>query len=348
MTPLDRFLAEEIEAGSFPSGAALVGSAGEVLAEAVAGDACLEPSRDAATPGTLYDLASLTKPLCVGALVAAAGSGLPLDAPPGRFLPGWKATRFEGITLERLLSHTSGLPGWYPVYTGGEGADAYARTLAALEPEAAPGERVIYSDLNFLVLGDVLETFFGAPLDAMFDDLVANPAGSSARFLPPDAAATAATERGDRVERAMTEARGLAYPRFRSGVVRGEVHDGNALRRGGVAGNAGLFGTARDVWALARMWLEPEHAALGRDRTGDLAEARGLAWQGRRGAGSAIAAMSERSFGHTGFTGTSVWVDPGAGLVSVLLTNRIHPEVREIRFNEVRQRFHAAVYAAFA
>jgi CubicO group peptidase (beta-lactamase class C family) len=86
----------------------------------------------------------------------------------------------------------------------------------------------------------------------------------------------------------------------------------------------------------------------GRDRTPELAEARGLAWQGRRGAGSAVPEMSPRAFGHTGFTGTSLWIDPDRELISILLTNRIHPEVREIPFNEVRQRFHAAVYGAYA
>jgi CubicO group peptidase (beta-lactamase class C family) len=156
----------------------------------------------------------------------------------------------------------------------------------------------------------------------------------------------AATEKGDRFERAMTQARGLTYAHFRDGVVWGEVHDGNAFRRGGVAGHAGLFGSARDVWLLARRWLEPPLSLWGVDRTADLAEARGLAWQGRRGAGSAVETMSKESFGHTGFTGTSVWLDPRRGLVFVLLTNRIHPAVREIPFNEVRQRFHAAAYAA--
>ena len=108
----------------------------------------------------------------------------------------------------------------------------------------------------------------------------------------------------------MVEVRGLSYGRFRDGVVRGEVHDGNAFRRGGVSGHAGLFATARDVWALARVWLDPARREWTRDRTADLAEARGLGWQGRRGAGSAIPEMSDASFGHTGFTGTSVWVDP--------------------------------------
>lgn len=342
------FLAAEIEAGSFPGASALVGTGSEILAEAVAGSASIEPERSGVTSETLFDLASLTKPLATGALVAAAGRTLPLDASPGRYLPEWKKTRFEGITLERLLTHTSGLPAWYPVYVRGEGAKAYRRTLAGIEPEAAPGARVIYSDLNFLVLGDVLEEAFGAPIETSFEALVARPCGSGARFHPADPAGCAATERDDRFERAMTESRGLSYAGFRRGVVRGQVHDGNAFRRGGAAGHAGLFGTARDVWALARPWLAPERARFVDDRTPGLAEARGLSWQGRRGAGSAIPRMSPRAFGHTGFTGTSVWLDPDAHRVLVFLTNRIHPEVREIAFNEVRQRFHAAVGDAFA
>ena len=172
---------------------------------------------------------------------------------------------------------------------------------------------MLYSDLGFLLLDrDPRGRSLGARWTALFAELVAAPARSSARFLPEPMAPAAATERGDRFERAMTEARGLSYARFRDGVVCGEVHDGNAFRRGGVSANAGLFGTAEDVWRLARRWLEPGRIGWTADRTADLAEARGLAWQGRRGAGSAIPEMSRRAFGHTGFTGTSLWVDPDA------------------------------------
>jgi CubicO group peptidase (beta-lactamase class C family) len=107
-----------------------------------------------------------------------------------------------------------------------------------------------------------------------------------------------------------------------------------------VAGNAGLFGSARAVWSLSRPWLDPARRELTRDHTPELTEARGLAWQGRRGAGSAIATMPDSAFGHTGFTGTSIWADPEAGRIFVLLTNRIHPEALEGDFNAVRRRFH--------
>jgi CubicO group peptidase (beta-lactamase class C family) len=344
VTELEEFLAAEIELGSFPSAVALLGDADSVTETTVAGHAVVDPEPVPAAADTLFDLASLTKPLVCGALVAAALPALDLAAPPGRYLPEWKASRYAGITLESLLTHTSGLPAWYPVYARGEGAADYRRTLAAIEPESAPGKRVIYSDLNFLVLGDVLETHFSAPLDAAFASSVAQPAGSGARFLPEPTASAAATERGDATERRMAAALGISYPRFRTGVVRGEVHDGNAYRRGGVAGNAGLFGTAEDVWRLARGWLDSPRSDLIRDRTPDLPEARGLAWQGRRGAGSAGDAMPDRAFGHTGFTGTSVWIDPDAGRIALLLTNRIHPEARDVDFNAVRRRFHERVW----
>jgi CubicO group peptidase (beta-lactamase class C family) len=344
VTALEELLSDEIENGSFPGAVALVGNAEEVTEVAALGHAVREPEEIAVSADTLFDLASLTKPLVCGALVAAALPGLDLRCPPGRYLPEWKATRYEGITLESLLTHTSGLPAWYPLYARGEGAAAYRRTLASIEPEAKPGERVIYSDLNFLLFGDLLELHFSAPLDATFANLVARPARSAAKFLPGREPSVAATEKGDVTERRMTAEIGLSYPRFRDGVVWGEVHDGNAYRRGGVAGSAGLFGSARDVWSLARRWLDPSRAELTRDRTPRLSEARGLAWQGSRGAGSSVPAMPASAFGHTGFTGTSVWLDPGAGRVAVLLTNRIHPQVRPIDFNAVRRRFHEAVW----
>jgi serine-type D-Ala-D-Ala carboxypeptidase len=341
---LSEFLQQEIDAGQFPGGAALVGSRDGIIAESARGYAARVPEEVPLSEATSFDLASVTKPLGTGALLAR--SGLDLAASPGRFLPAWKATRFEGITLESLTTHTSGLPAWYPLYARGEGAAAYRRTLAEIEPKARPGSAVIYSDLNFLLLGDILEQHYGAPLSEVFEELVARPAGSGARFLPEDPADTAATEADDATERRMTAELGLTYGRFRSGVVRGQVHDGNAFRLGGVAGNAGLFGTAQDVWHLARAWLEAPLAALAADRTPDLPEARGLAWQGRRGAGSASEQMSLSAFGHTGFTGTSVWIEPERGLIAVLLTNRVHPEVKPGNFHEVRRRFHDLAFGS--
>jgi serine-type D-Ala-D-Ala carboxypeptidase len=349
LTGLESFLEEEIAAGSFPSGSVLVGSSESVLAAASAGRAAVVPEPSPLQADTLFDLASLTKPLAAGALAhAAMEAGLDLASPPGRFFPAWKKTRYDGITVEHLLTHTAGLPAWFPLYARGEGVVAYRRTLGEIEPVALPGSAVLYSDLGILVFGEVLETFFSAPIDRSWGDLVAAPSGSRARYLPALGTDCAATEEGDATERAMTADLGLSYPRFRTGVVRGEVHDGNALRRGGVSAHAGLFGTAEDVWRLARSWIAPERRELVRDRTPGLAEARGIAWQGARGArslsesGEVPERISKRAFGHTGFTGTSVWIDPDSDRVYVLLTNRVHPRA-EGDFNAVRRRFHALV-----
>jgi CubicO group peptidase (beta-lactamase class C family) len=115
-----------------------------------------------------------------------------------------------------------------------------------------------------------------------------------------------------------------------------------------VAGHAGLFGTARDVWKLVSAWLQNPPDGFLADATAGLPEARGRSWQLSRGAGSAVPGFSPRAFGHTGFTGTSVWADPDSGLVFVLLTNRVHPSVRERDFHPVRRRFHEAALAVYA
>ncbi len=326
------------------------GSGEKVLEVAAAGHACLEPDEAAVARDTLFDLASLTKPLCAGALAAIAGDALPLDAAPGRYLPEWKQTRFDGIRIEHLLTHTSGLAAWYPMYTRGEGAAAYRRTLATMEPQARPGEpgRLQRPELPAPRRdpGDALHR--AASTGSSRSSSRRRPARAPGSFRRP-APTRAATEKGDRFERAMVASRGLTYAHFRDGVVRGEVHDGNALRRGGVAASAGSSRRPRTSTRL-RATLARAARAWTRGATARRSSRRRAGSRGRAAAARArpIPEMSPRAFGHTGFTGTSLWIDPDRELISILLTNRIHPEVREIPFNEVRQRFHAAVYGAYA
>jgi CubicO group peptidase (beta-lactamase class C family) len=325
---LGEFLDREIEEGSFPAGAALVGTGYRILATA----------RRNAASDALWDLASLTKVLGTAALARrVSGRGLAWDRPIGEYLPDFKRTRFEDVRVRHLATHVSGLPAWLPLYAAGFGADAYRRALAALEPESRPGAAVVYSDLGTLVFGEILETVLSEPLDRAFAREIAGPAGSGAAFGPvADPARAMPTERGNAFEAGMCGKRGIAFAGFRTDVIRGEVHDGNAWGRGGVAAHAGLFATVEDVWRLARPWLDP--GEFGDDGTPALPESRGLFWQRKRGAGSAIDAFSESAIGHTGFTGTSVWIDRDR--IFVLLTNRVHPEVKAIDFHAVRRRFH--------
>ena len=329
---LRRFVEDEIERGSFPSGVALVGGAEGIEAVSSGGEA------DAST---LFDLASLTKVLATAPLARlAAGAGLSWDRRVGEYLAEFKKSRFEDVRVWHLAAHVSGLPAWAPLYASGAGAEAYRRALGALEPEARPGTSVVYSDLGTLVFGEILEAVLAEPFDRAFAREVARPAGSGALFGPlADAGKAAPTELGNRYEQGLCEERGIRFPGFRTAMIRGEVHDGNAFYRGGVAAHAGLFGTAEDVWKLARPWLESA-GEFGDDRTPDLPESRGLFWQRKRGARSAIDAFPDSSIGHTGFTGTSVWLDREEGRIYVLLTNRVHPKVEPIDFNAVRRRFH--------
>ena len=334
--PLEDFLDREIGEGSFPSGAALVGTADRIAHAAFRN----------ADAGSLWDLASLTKVLATASLARlAAENGLAWDRRVGDYLPDFKRTRFEDIRVRHLAAHVSGLPAWRPLYASGFGAAAYRRALAALEPESAPGAAVVYSDLGTLVLGEILEGVLSEPLDRAFAREVAAKAGSGAVFGPvSDVSRAMPTERGNRFEAELCGKLGIRFGGFRTETIRGEVHDGNAWGRDGVAAHAGLFGTAEDVWKLARPWLEGA-GEFGDDGTPDLPESRGLFWQRKRGAGSAIDAFPDSSIGHTGFTGTSVWLDREDGRIYVLLTNRVHPDVKPDDFNAVRRRFHEAAIA---
>ena len=328
------FLEREIERGSFPSGVALIGSADRVEAVSAGGGA---------EPSTLFDLASLTKVLATAPLARlAATAGLAWDRRVGEYLADFKKSRFDDVRVWHLAAHVSGLPAWAPLYASGEGAPAYRRALSALEPESRPGTAVVYSDLGTLVFGEILEAVLAEPIDRAFAREVALPAGAGAVFGPlADPSKAAPTELGNRYEAGLCEERGIRFPRFRTAMIRGEVHDLNAFFRGGVAAHAGLFAAAEDVWKLARPWLDSA-GEFGDDWTPDLPESRGLFWQRKRGAGSAIEAFPESSIGHTGFTGTSLWLDREFGMIYVLLTNRVHPAVEPVDFNAVRRRFHEA------
>jgi len=334
VSALRKFLEAEAAGGSFPSAVALVADSFAIRELAVVG----------ARADTRFDLASLTKVLATAPLAAlAAKEGLAWQREIGDYLPDFRNTRFSGIRVWHLAAHVSGLPAWRPLYASGFGPEAYRRALAALEPESAPGSRVVYSDLGVLVFGEILEKVLAEPQDRVFSREVAEPAGAAARYGPlgPDED-VAPTENGNAYERRLCRELGLGFSSFREETIRGEAHDGNAHYRGGVAAHAGLFGTAQDVWRLARRWLDGRGEFL-RDWTPESLESRGLFWQRKRGAGSAIDSFSESAFGHTGFTGTSVWIEPDRERISVLLSNRVHPEVRDMDFNAVRRRFHEAV-----
>ncbi len=366
MSPPERFdalLDEGLERGFFAGASALVVSEAETLAERHAGDARVEPAgeRRAAGPDTLWDLASLTKPLAGAALVLSLVSEktLSLDDVVGHFDDRWKKSFLEGVSVRSLLVHLGGIVDWFPVYSKGEGRAAYVRTLGELDSAAPPGTKVIYSCPGYLFLSEIVERVTSAPLDALFRERIANPLHLSKNLLfspssPADLARCAGGERDDATERKMTADRKLKYGGFRQGVVNGQVNDGNAYRRGnGVSLNAGLFGTAEAAAAIGRAWLArdgrllPERffALATENATAGLGEDRGLGWQLASTKGSAGEPLGPAAYGHTGFTGVSLFVDPERSRVAVLLTNRLHPDARAAEMNALRRRFHEAAAA---
>jgi CubicO group peptidase (beta-lactamase class C family) len=319
---LSAFLQQHIEAGEFPSAVYLVAQRGEIVNSDALGYSVVEPYRLANKLDTIYDLASLTKPLITGMLCARRieSGELTLDSAVAHYLAEFDRTDKQMITIRELLTHTSGLPAWRPLYVLTEDQpDRAAGAIASLDLEYKPGTRVIYSDLGFIALGILLERTTGHPLAEIAKHEILGPLELQQTFFNPELAlqtGIAACETGNTYEAEMSRQSGAEpYVNSRQRLIWGEVHDGNAYFLGGAAGHAGLFSTARETFRLAQQFLsdsssllKPETCHMFReDMTPGLEEARSIGWQ--------LAATKDStggvdlpadSFGHNGFTGTSL------------------------------------------
>lgn len=312
------------------------------LAEGAAGWAQEEP-RVPATLSTIWDLASITKAVATATsvLILAQEGAFELDEDVSRFLPG-DPEPLEGITLQLCLTHISGLRPWEQLHSQGLSREAIVARVRALGADVPPGERYAYSDMGYILLGAVVEAVSGRSLAELAHERIFAPLGmSDTGYLPgPDVRGRlAATYCGDRQR-----------------VLLGEVHDGNCDALGGVAGHAGLFGTAGDLETYARMLLG-KGTLNGRRILAPLAarqmvlnqnppnlNGHTLGWFTRpNGYLPAGDFLPEDTFGHTGFTGTSLLLSPSLGLGVVLLTNRVYQQRDGKAFLRFRRRFHNAV-----
>jgi len=360
---ISTFLSGRIGAGDFPSAAYLISERGEVAFADALGAAVVKPQRIAATLDTIYDLASLTKPLITGLLCArrVERGEFQLADSLSRYLPEFSGTDKQAITVGQLLTHTSGLPAWRPLYilaAGDPGRTVSA--IANLDLEYEPGRRVIYSDLGFILLGSLLERLTGERFAELAQAEVLSPLKLTHTFFNPERAmqtGIAACETGNAYEReTCRNTAGDTYSSWREELIWGEVHDGNAHFLGGAAGHAGLFSTAGETHALARQFLATQTSVLKpatcelfrKNLTPGLEEARSFAWQLAETKDSAAGLdLPGDSFGHSGFTGTSCWIDPNHQRTFILLTNRTHDRALPfVNINSVRRQFHSLAAAA--
>lgn len=349
---LDQYLQSEIERASFPGAVYAVGTGSEILLQKALGYSVVEPARIQATADTIYDVASLTKPLVTTTLVLLghAAGAFDLNDPVSNSLQELKRTDKSRFTFIDLLSHRSGFEAWFPLYTYGRGPEKYLQAIVARPLEYPTGTRAVYSDLGFITLYLALRRIFQRePAELAREKIIAPLGLRRSLFNPPETMKPqiAATERGNAKERRMVAERGLSFEGFRDSMIWGEVNDGNAWFMGGFAGNAGLFSTASEVFEMARNKLLPvELMKMSlKNYTEGLEENRGLGWQLRSSSPThPSAVLSGRCYGHTGFTGTSVWLDPDRDLIIVLLANRLHPIIQpNFDMQSVRRNVNALV-----
>lgn len=334
---LDRALADS----AFPGAVAVVGTRTRLVAEYAVGRLDWVASSPVPDDRTLWDLASLTKVvgLTSGIMQLVSQSRIAIDAPVQRYLPNWTGKNKERVTIRHLLTHTSGLPAFKAYDEITHDPDSLAKLMVATQLDTLPGAKMVYSDIGAYMLGRVLEKVTGQTLDAYLHEHVFEPAGMHETMYKPPASLMSRI--------APTE----IDPR-RGGLVRGMVHDERAYYLGGVSAHAGIFSDAHDLTRFAQMYLN--HGTIDGQQilpapmiteftTAKQVADRALGWQKPDGANSAGHLMSPEAFGHTGFTGTSIWMDPTNDVFIILLSNRVNPTRANTKIGRVRVQLADAV-----
>jgi CubicO group peptidase (beta-lactamase class C family) len=356
---VDRLVESAIASRAFPGAVLAVGRRGGLVRFRAFGRLSYDPGAPPVHTDTVYDMASLTKVVVTTtvAMMLVDENRLSLDAPVASFVPGFRGGGKDQVRVEQLLTHSGGLLWWAPLYGELRGRRAYLERILEMDLDYEPGTRSVYSDLGIILLAEVLERVAGEPLEEVARRRIFEPLGMvHTQYLPPVAL---------RPRIAPTE-----DDPWRGRVLVGEVHDENAFALGGVAPHAGLFSTAGDVARFAqallnggelggRRLVSPTTVERFTRRAGVPGSTRALGWDtptngedprssvpGEPGYSSAGSLFSPGSFGHTGFTGTSMWMDPERELFVVLLTNRVHPTRENRRISRVRSRLADAVVRA--
>ena len=317
---IDRIVRRGIAGGGFPGAAVIVGHDGFSVLRKGYGRLEWLPSSSVATEQSIYDLASLTKVIATttAAMILYDEGKLPLDAPVKQFLPAFSGGAKDRVTVRQLLTHHSGLPAGR-ILTGAKSPAEAKRLVLSTPLGCPPGKCFTYSDLGADVLGWVIESVAGESLDRFVAHHVFEPLQMHDTFFRPPSA----------LDKRIAPTQDWSR---RGRPLRGEVHDESAYALGGVVGHAGLFSTAADLAVFAQMLLnggELNGRRIVADSTvrlftTEVADSRALGWETANYVHGAGELLSNRAYGHTGYTGTSLWIDPARRLFVVLLTNRTY------------------------
>jgi CubicO group peptidase (beta-lactamase class C family) len=361
---------EAVKQGVFPGAVLLVGRGEEVIYIQAFGSRSLVPGQSPMQSSTIFDVASLTKPLAttIAIMLLASKKKLRLDDQVTRFVPTFGVFGKSPTTIRHLLSHSSGLPAWKPYYEAvvdGEksGKNNFVASRAAKsyvleqihreKPLSEPGTQARYSDLGFMVLGEIIETISGSNLDGFCHDRIIKPLG-----LRSTAFVDLTQPRRGRIQALENMIAPTEICPWRKRVLCGEVHDDNAFAVGGVAGHAGLFSSARDIHAIvARLdqCLRGRNSFLPQSlvqefftRDHSVSDStRALGWDTPTPDKSASGRhFSQKSVGHLGFTGTSLWWDLEKNCHVILLSNRVHPTRNNEKIKQFRPRIHDLIMQA--
>jgi CubicO group peptidase (beta-lactamase class C family) len=343
---LDSIVRAGIAEGAAPGAALAVGRYGRLVH--VQGYGRTDGREDApeVTERTLWDLASLTKVVgtTTAAMILEEEGRLELDHTVASYLPEFNDPAKAAITLRQLLEHRGGLEAFAPLYREFRGREQYLEQINRRPSKRVPGTETEYSDWDLILLQLIIERITAQPLDHFLQERLFRPLGMHDTGFNPDPSLKpriAATE---------------VDAQYRGGLIWGEVHDPNAWAMGGVAGHAGLFSSVRDLAVYAQMLLNGgEYGGLRILKPATIARwtapqvpssSRALGWDTPSGKSSAGRFFGPRSFGHTGYTGTSMWIDPERGLFVILLTNRVNPTAANQRHVPLRRAVADAVQAA--
>ena len=348
LAEVDRVVEAAVAARAFPGAVLAVGKDGVLAHLQPFGRLSYDEGAAAVHADTMYDLASLTKVIVTTtmAMILVDEGKLDIGKPVSSFLPEFRGGSKDKVTVWHLLTHSSGVDWWAPLYKDLKGRDAYLKRVLAMDLVYEPGSKSVYSDLGVLLLGEILERVAGQDINSFARARLFGPLGmKDTTYLPgPELLPRIAPTENDP---------------WRGHVLRGEVHDENAAALGGIAPHAGLFGTAPDLARFAQMLLNGgvfEHKRIvSREtlerftkRQGVPDSSRALGWDTPSENSSAGTLFGPRSFGHTGFTGTSMWMDPDRHLFVILLTNRVHPTRENNAIREVRRAVADAVVRGLA